>query len=71
MEVLEIKAFPNSLVVSSILNLSTSAQEIKSFDDRVRSDMKVKAIYGSITKKHLKKPRLHHGEYEWTEPGVS
>ena len=33
--------------------------------------MKVKAIYGSITKKHLKKPRLHHGEYEWTEPGVS
>ena len=61
------------LKVSDLTHLSngnqTQSVEIKIFFDRVRSDMIAKAIEVSITKKSVKKLRLHRGLYEWTYYG--
>ena len=43
-----VNILPNTLVVSSLLNLFTSSQEVHKFYDRVHSDMISKFIEGSI-----------------------
>ena len=50
---------PNPLVLSVILNLDTTSQEVQNLYDRVRSDMISKIIGGSITNTYIKKLRLH------------
>ena len=52
---------PNPLVVSVLQNLFNNAQEMKTFYDRVISDIIYKAIEGSITNTSLKKIRLNQG----------
>ena len=41
-----VSVLPNPLVLSAILNLFTSAQEVKTFYDRVCSDILAKSIEG-------------------------
>ena len=48
----------NPVLVSALINLSTSNQEVKTIYDWVRLDMIAKAIDGSITNKYFKKLRL-------------
>ena len=52
------KVLPNLLVISALQKLDNDAKG-KNIYDKVRSDMISKAIEGSITKKYLKKLRLH------------
>ena len=54
-----VNVLPNSLLVSALLNLSTSAQELQHFYHRLRSDMINKSIWGSISNTYIKKLRLH------------
>ena len=54
----------NPLIVSDITQLAGGNKtKIQNFRDMVRS------IEESITKTSLKKLRLHHREYEWTDDG--
>ena len=55
---------PKPLLASALLNLSTSAQEVNHFYDKVHSYMISKAVEELITKTYIKKLRIHHGEYE-------
>ena len=64
------QVLPNTLAVSDLKKLAGgNAIEIKNLYDREILDMIDKEIEGSITKKYLKKPRLHQGEYEWSDSG--
>ena len=54
-----VNSLPNPLIVSYILNLATSAHEVKNLYDRVRSYRIAKAIEGSITITCHNKLRLH------------
>ena len=62
-----IAPLPSPLTASPLTHLSdgrgTQARLINIFFHRVRSDIIVKAIEGSITKIYLKKLRLHRKEY--------
>ena len=60
---------PNTLVVSAVLNLDKTTQEVQPCYNRVHSDMMYNAMEDSITNKYLKKLRLHQGEYEWACDG--
>ena len=53
-----VNILPNILVISALLNLFTSSQEVHKFYDKVRSDMIAKVIEGSIKNIYLKKLRL-------------
>ena len=64
-----VNILPKPLVVSDLLKLFTSAQEVKKFNDRVCSDMIAKAIEVSIKNISLKKLGIDRGGYEWNDSG--
>ena len=54
-------ALPKTLIVSDVLNLATSTQQVQNFHEKVRSDMIAKSIECSIKKTYLKKLSIHRG----------
>ena len=54
-------ALPNTLVVSELKQLASSAQKLRNFYDRVCSDMIAKASGGSTRNNSIRKLRIKRG----------